>query len=145
MRLFFKLLISILVIFSCGLLIFVGIIKSKKTFYHSVNKEEALKNKSFISSYLLYSKNNIVISEGILVYGIKRGVIYDKIEENKMKISIKISKYPNSSIYWEAFYKKNRITIFEERDYLNILNINKNMDSIKIIRNNEEEYWLVEK
>ena len=79
------------------------------------------------------------------MYGIKRGVIYDKIEENKMKISIKISKYPNSSIYWEAFYKKNRITIFEERDYLNILNVNKNMDSIKIIRNNEEEYWLVKK
>lgn len=37
MRLFFKLLISILVIFSCVLLIFVGIIKSKKTFYYSVN------------------------------------------------------------------------------------------------------------
>lgn len=122
--------------------------KSKSPTYYSSDKLEAIKNGSFICSYHLTNNNKLRVSDGILVYGMKKGLLFDKIQKNKMKLSIRFTSSLKNNIYskdvyWEASYKGKKITTFEDKEVIGLVGLDKNMDTIILKPNKEDTFYII--
>lgn len=149
MKLLFKLLFVFIIVLIFLVFIFISLMKTKSPFYYSTNKLEAVKNESLISTYHLKNYDNIALSNGILTYAIKKGIIFDKIQLDRTQLSIKLiprlkNDIDNKDIYWEAFFKGKKITAFEDKGFIKIIGVDKNMDTI-ILKSNMNEVFYIEK
>lgn len=148
MKLFFKLLFSFIIVLILLVFVFISLMKTKSPFYYSTNKLEAVKNESLISTYLLKNYDNIALSDGILTYAIKKGIIFDKIQLDRTQLSIKLTPrlkndIDNKDIYWEAFFKGKKLTAFEDKGFIKIIGIDKNMDTIILKPNMNEAFYVI--
>lgn len=134
------LLIGIISYLSIG---FISMDKGVGKFHYSKSLEEAEKENTLISKYLVYDTNKKKISNAWLEYATSYN-IFDKkkIETDRILLSAKEFeeiKY----IYWEAFFKNKKLTAFEDKGIISVVGVDKNMDTIIIKPNKNETFYIV--
>lgn len=113
----------------------------------SNSREEAKRDKTFISDYLIYDNDEKNIMKAWLEYG-KTNDIYKNIVIDKKSIAIRFnvneSQIEDSSdIYWEAFFKNKKLTAFEDKGIISVIGVEEYMDTIIIKPNKDEFFYIV--
>ncbi len=114
-------------------------------FHYSNSLQEAEKEKTLIVKYLVFNKNGNKISNAWLEYA-RSYNIFDKkkIEKDKVLLSITDAKeFKINDLYLEAFFKDKKLTVFEDKGIINVVRVDKNMDTIKLKPNKDETFYIV--
>lgn len=141
-KIVFTTLLGIIILIS---FMFFIVMKSKGPINYSNDKKEALKNDSYICSYYLIKEDNKIISRGVLVYGIKEGLFFDKKVKDKKQLSTDISSlgtiFKEKNTYWEAFFLNKKLVAFEKKGKVFIIGVNERMDTILITPNKKKDIF----
>lgn len=115
-------------------------------FKYSTNIDEAEKENTLISKYLVYDMNKKKISNAWLEYA-RSYNIFDKkkIEKDRILLSVKdVKEFEEiKDVYWEAFFKNKKLTAFEDKGIISVVGVDKNMDTIKLKPNKDETFYIV--
>ncbi|SDI56494.1 hypothetical protein [Chryseobacterium jejuense] len=114
--------------------------------HYSNSLQEAEKEKTIISKYIVSNVKGKQINKAWLEYA-RSYDIFDNKKIEKDKISLRVPDTKEfgkiEDIYWEAFFKSKRLTIFEDKGIISVVEIDKNMDTIIIRPNKDEVFYIV--
>lgn len=140
-KIFSRLILILALILGGYFLLMLVLHKTKKTVYYPKERRQAMQKGVLIESYNIIS-NGKKIGEGMLVGAIINRLFYEKIDLSRKHIIVKMDKVKYNKL--NAFSKNNdSLMIFEEKGHIYIIGASQYMDSIKIIKDDKEEYLLI--
>ncbi|MCL1666560.1 DUF4110 domain-containing protein [Elizabethkingia ursingii] len=113
--------------------------------HYSKSLQEAKNEKTLIGKYFVYDVNRKQISEAWLEYArTYNNSDIKKIEKGKMLLSVKEVKAFEEikDVYWEAFFRNKKLTALEDKGIINVIGVDKNMDTI-ILKPNKDSYYYI--
>lgn len=115
-------------------------------FHYSTSLQEAKKENTIIKKYYLTNSNHKIISNGWLEYARTYDISHTKtIEKDRILLTVKQTKEFDEikNVYWEAFFKNQKLTSFEGKGIISIVGVDKNMDTIILKANKNDFFYII--
>ncbi|GEM_PF-1638768 len=138
----------LIIIYIFSVFIFGGLAMDKGVgkYHYSKSLEEAKKENTLITKYLVYNTHKKQISNAWLEYARSYNIFNKKkIQKDRVFLGIKDIKELDKTkdVYWKAFFKDKKLTVVEDKGIISIIGVDTNMDTIILELNKEDFFYIV--
>lgn len=115
--------------------------------HYSKSVQEAEKEMTLIKKYHVFRYNHMPITNAWLEYAKSYDISHNmKIEKNKVLLILENVKELDEikNIDCEAYFKNKKLTVFEDNGMINIIGVDKNMDTIILKSNKKDIFYITE-